>query len=262
MAAIERLRAGAPGAGDLRDRAGGRARPDPAGDARRRQRVLPWTWRATRRRARWRNRSTARSAARRRAARRRQPAPGRRASTLVFFGAKGGAGTTTVAVNCARRARAADEAADGHRRPQAGPRRGRAVPRRAAALHACSTRSTTCTGSTGSSCRSWWSKHKSGPRDPRRVRAVRPARRAGRAARSRSCSACWRATYDYIVDRRRQPINSCAVAALYAADTIFLVANPDVPSVRNAQRLLDRVRQLGAGGERVQSCSIARPSST
>ena len=27
---------------------------------------------------------------------------------------------------------------------------------------------------------------------------------------------------------------------------MFLVANPDVPSVRNAQRLLDRVRQLGA----------------
>ena len=38
----------------------------------------------------------------------------------------------------------------------------------------------------------------------------------------------------------------------YAADTIFLVANPDVPSIRNAQRLLDRVRQLGACGERVR----------
>ena len=42
------------------------------------------------------------------------------------------------------------------------------------------------------------------------------------------------------------------MAALYTADTIFLVANPDVPSVRNAQRLLDRVRQLGACGERVR----------
>ena len=47
-------------------------------------------------------------------------------------------------------------------------------------------------------------------------------------------------------------INSCAVAALYAADTVFLVANPDVPSIRNAQRLVDRVRQLGAGSERVK----------
>jgi Flp pilus assembly CpaE family ATPase len=47
-------------------------------------------------------------------------------------------------------------------------------------------------------------------------------------------------------------INSCATAALYTADQMFLVANPDVPSVRNAQRLLDRVRQLGACGERVR----------
>ena len=47
-------------------------------------------------------------------------------------------------------------------------------------------------------------------------------------------------------------INSCSAAALYAADSIFLVANPDVPSIRNAQRLVDRVRQLGAGSERVK----------
>src|SRR5262249_8906790 len=47
-------------------------------------------------------------------------------------------------------------------------------------------------------------------------------------------------------------INACSVAALYTADQMFLVANPDVPSVRNAQRLLDRVRQLGACGERVR----------
>ena len=47
-------------------------------------------------------------------------------------------------------------------------------------------------------------------------------------------------------------INACAVAALYAAETVFLVTNPDVPSIRNAQRLVDRVRQLGAGSERVK----------
>ncbi len=33
---------------------------------------------------------------------------------------------------------------------------------------------------------------------------------------------------------------------------MFLVANPDVPSIRNAQRLVDRVRQLGAGSERIK----------
>ncbi len=58
--------------------------------------------------------------------------------------------------------------------------------------------------------------------------------------------------YDYILIDAGNQINSVAVAALYTADTMFLVANPDVPSVRNAQRLLDRVRQLGACGERVR----------
>lgn len=59
-------------------------------------------------------------------------------------------------------------------------------------------------------------------------------------------------TYDYIVIDAGNLINACAVAALYAADTVFLVANPDVPSIRNAQRLVDRVRQLGAGSERIK----------
>ena len=58
--------------------------------------------------------------------------------------------------------------------------------------------------------------------------------------------------YDFIVIDAGNTINACAVAALYAADTVFLVANPDVPSIRNAQRLVDRVRQLGAGSERVK----------
>jgi pilus assembly protein CpaE len=59
-------------------------------------------------------------------------------------------------------------------------------------------------------------------------------------------------TYDYVVIDAGNSINACVAAALYAADTIFLVTNPDVPSIRNAQRLVDRVRQLGAGSERVK----------
>jgi pilus assembly protein CpaE len=39
---------------------------------------------------------------------------------------------------------------------------------------------------------------------------------------------------------------------MYTADTICVVANPDVPSVRNAQRLLDRIGQLGSCRERVR----------
>src|SRR5687767_14505396 len=58
--------------------------------------------------------------------------------------------------------------------------------------------------------------------------------------------------YDNIVIDAGNMINACAVAALYAAETVFLVTNPDVPSIRNAQRLVDRVRQLGAGSERVK----------
>jgi pilus assembly protein CpaE len=58
--------------------------------------------------------------------------------------------------------------------------------------------------------------------------------------------------YDYIVIDAGNMINSFVVAALYTADTVFLITNPDVPSIRNAQRLVDRVRQLGAGSERIK----------
>jgi pilus assembly protein CpaE len=58
--------------------------------------------------------------------------------------------------------------------------------------------------------------------------------------------------YEYIVVDAGSQINSCTVAALYTADSVFLVANPDVPCVRNAQRLLERIRQLGACGERIR----------
>jgi pilus assembly protein CpaE len=58
--------------------------------------------------------------------------------------------------------------------------------------------------------------------------------------------------YEHIVIDAGNMINACSVAALYAAETVFLVTNPDVPSIRNAQRLVDRVRQLGAGSERVR----------
>jgi pilus assembly protein CpaE len=58
--------------------------------------------------------------------------------------------------------------------------------------------------------------------------------------------------YDFIVIDAGNMINAFSVSALYTADTVFLVTNPDVPSIRNAQRLVDRVRQLGAGSERVK----------
>jgi pilus assembly protein CpaE len=58
--------------------------------------------------------------------------------------------------------------------------------------------------------------------------------------------------YEYIiVDAGSQP-SACAFSSIYTADTICLVGNPDVPSVRNAQRLLDRIGQMGTSGERVR----------
>jgi pilus assembly protein CpaE len=58
--------------------------------------------------------------------------------------------------------------------------------------------------------------------------------------------------YEYIVVDAGSQLNACTVATLHAAEAAFLVANPDVPSVRNAQRLLVHVRQLGACGDRVK----------
>jgi pilus assembly protein CpaE len=58
--------------------------------------------------------------------------------------------------------------------------------------------------------------------------------------------------YEYILIDAGNQLNSASIAALYMADTICLVANPDVPSIRNAQKLLARIEQLGASGERVR----------
>jgi pilus assembly protein CpaE len=58
--------------------------------------------------------------------------------------------------------------------------------------------------------------------------------------------------YEYIIVDAGSQLNPSAVAGLYTADQICLIASPDVPSVRNAQRLLDRIGQLGTSGERVR----------
>jgi pilus assembly protein CpaE len=58
--------------------------------------------------------------------------------------------------------------------------------------------------------------------------------------------------YEYILVDAGSQMTPVAVAGLYTADQIYLVASPDVPSVRNAQRLLDRIVQLGNSGERAR----------
>jgi pilus assembly protein CpaE len=59
-------------------------------------------------------------------------------------------------------------------------------------------------------------------------------------------------SYDFIVIDAGAITSPAAEAAVFAADTIYLVANPDVASIRNAHRLVDRFEQLGAGKDRLR----------
>ena len=185
------------------------------------------------------------SAIRRTAARREttQGAPPS-ATTLVFFGAKGGAGTTTIAVNCgvelARLTKRSTVIVDlkpglGEVALFLGVRPRYSIIDAIDNLHRLDREF----------LRELVLKHKSGleilagsdhfdrPGGPDAGAIEELLRLLGRQ-------------YEYILIDAGSQINACSVAALYAADQMFLIANPDVPSVRNAQRLLDRVRQLGA----------------
>ncbi len=187
-----------------------------------------------------------RSAARRETAHGGSPA----ATTLVFFGAKGGAGTTTVAVNCgvelARLSKRATVIIDlkpglGEVALFLGVRPRFSVLDAIDNLHRLDREF----------MRELVVKHKSGLEIlAGSDQFDRPGANDGGALEE--LFRLLTRQYDYILVDAGSQINSCTVPALYTADTIFLVANPDVPSVRNAQRLLDRVRQIGAGAERAR----------
>ena len=59
-------------------------------------------------------------------------------------------------------------------------------------------------------------------------------------------------SYPFIVIDAGGLTNASAGTAMCAADAAFLVANPDVASIRNTRRLVDRMRQMGAGSDRVR----------
>jgi pilus assembly protein CpaE len=59
-------------------------------------------------------------------------------------------------------------------------------------------------------------------------------------------------SYDYIIIDAGLVTGPCADVAVFAADSIYIVANPDIASVRNAHRVVDRMGQLGAGKERLR----------
>jgi pilus assembly protein CpaE len=188
----------------------------------------------------------------RRIAARRDAAHGARptATTLVFFGAKGGAGTTTLAVNCgvelARLSKRPTVIVDlknglGEVALFLGIRPRFSLIDALDNLHRLDKEF----------LRELVTKHKS-TLDILAGSEVFDRPGAGDASAIEELFQILARHYEYIVVDAGSEINSSTIAGLYAADTMFLVANPDVPSVRNAQRLLERVRQLGACGERVR----------
>ncbi len=172
------------------------------------------------------------------------------ATTFVFFGAKGGAGTTTVAVNCgveiARLSGRPTILVDlkpglGEAALFLGVRPKYTLLDAIDNLHRLDREF----------LRELVVKHKSG------LEVLGGSDNFDRpgAADSAAIEELFRLLtrqYEYVLVDAGSQINSVATAALYTADATFLVCNPDVPSIRNAQRLLDRIRQLGASGERVR----------
>lgn len=241
MSSIERLRAGAPGAAIFAVAL--TAEPDLILQSMRAGANEFFTWPPVE--------ETFHGAVRRTAGR-RETAQGARpaATTLVFFGAKGGAGTTTVSVNCgvelARLSKRSTLIVDlkpglGEVALFLGVRPRYSLLDAIDNLHRLDREF----------LRELVVKHKSG------LEILGGSDQFDRpgAADGGAIEELFRLLarqYEYILVDAGSQINSCAVAALYTADIMFLVANPDVPSVRNAQRLLDRVRQLGACGERVR----------
>jgi pilus assembly protein CpaE len=188
----------------------------------------------------------------RRTAARRESSPTARppARTLAFFGAKGGAGITTIAVNCgvelARLSKRPTVIVDlkaglGEITLFLGVRSRYSLLDAMDNLHRLDSEF----------LRELITKHKSGLE----ILAGsdhfdRPG--PGDSGAIEEVFRLLARQYEYILVDAGSQLNGCSTAALYTADTIYLVANPDVPSVRNAQRLLDRIGQLGACGERVR----------
>jgi pilus assembly protein CpaE len=186
----------------------------------------------------------------RRTAARRETHGAQKSKTLVFFGAKGGAGTTTVAVNCAvdiaRLSKRSTVIVDlkrglGEVALFLGVRPRFTLLDAVDNLHRVDREF----------LKELVIKHKSsldilgGSEN-----FDRPG--AGEASAVEEFLQLLVKQYEYVVIDAGNEMNPCTQAGLYGADMLFLVANPDVPSVRNAQRVIDRVRQLGACGDRVR----------
>jgi pilus assembly protein CpaE len=190
-------------------------------------------------------------ALRRMATRREQTTSGPQslATALLFFGVKGGAGTTTLAVNCAvELARAKRSTVIVDLNPGLGE---------VALFLGVRPRYTVVDALDNLArldrefLRQLIVKHKSG------VEILSGSDHFDRpgASDTTAIEELFRllsAQYEYIVIDGGSQMNACAVVAVYRAERVFLVANPDVACVRNAQRLIERVRELRSSGDRVR----------
>jgi pilus assembly protein CpaE len=60
------------------------------------------------------------------------------------------------------------------------------------------------------------------------------------------------ARYEHVVVDAGSQITASSLASLYMSDMIGVIVNPDVPSIHHGQRLIERVGQMGSCAERVR----------
>jgi pilus assembly protein CpaE len=63
---------------------------------------------------------------------------------------------------------------------------------------------------------------------------------------------CLSSMYDFVVIDAGSTMTACAAVALTMSDVVMLVANPDMPCLRNLQRYGDALRLTGVAPERVR----------
>lgn len=63
---------------------------------------------------------------------------------------------------------------------------------------------------------------------------------------------CLATLYDFVIIDAGSTLHACTAPAVHQSDAVMLVANPDVPCLRNLPRLADAVRIAGAGAERLR----------
>lgn len=63
---------------------------------------------------------------------------------------------------------------------------------------------------------------------------------------------CLASLYDFVIVDAGSTLSTAAVTALSMADVVVLVANPDLPCLRNLQRLTDALRLAGVVPERIR----------